>query len=113
MKQETHADKPVATAAGTAPLGPILEQLRILLPELRQRYGVDTLEVFGSRVRGEASPQSDLDLLVTFRQTPGLLRLIALENEISDRLGVRVDLVMRTALKPRLRERVLREAVAV
>lgn len=112
MTDQTHAQRPL-TATGITPLGPILDQLRILLPELRQRYAVDTLEVFGSRVRGEASPQSDLDLLVTFRQTPGLLKLIALENEISDRLGVRVDLVMRTALKPRFRERVLRAAVAV
>ena len=91
----------------------LLEELRLLLPELRERYSVQTLEVFGSRVRHEGSKESDLDLLATFRDTPDLLEFIRMENEISDRLGLRVDLVMRRSLKPRLRDRILADAVAV
>ncbi len=94
----------------------ILGHLRDLLPDLRNRYRVDTLEVFGSRVRADArdsSRESDLDLLVTFTETPDLLTFIALENELSERLGVPVDLVMRRSLKPRLRDRILREAIPV
>jgi len=91
----------------------ILLRLRALLPELRDRFGVDTLEVFGSRVRSAADEGSDLDLLVSFSETPDLLTFISLENELSERLGLPVDLVMRRALKPRLRDRILGEAIPV
>jgi uncharacterized protein len=91
----------------------VLRRLRVLLPDLRERYAVDTLEVFGSRVRADLGQESVLDLLVTFTETPDLLTFIALENELAERLGLPVDLVMRRALKPRLRERILREAIPV
>jgi uncharacterized protein len=97
----------------SANLEPVLERLRILLPELQERYSVDTLEVFGSRVREDAREESDLDILVTFTVTPGLFEFIRLENEIADRLGVPVDLVMRRSLKPRFRDRILAEAIQV
>jgi uncharacterized protein len=94
-------------------LSPVLQQLRALLPELRERYEVDTLEVFGSRVRDDAGGGSDLDLLVSFTETPDLLTFISLELELAERLGVQVDLVMRRALKPRLRNRILSQAIPV
>jgi hypothetical protein len=94
-------------------LEPILHDLRVLLPELRDRYAVDTLEVFGSRVRRDASGSSDVDVLATFTETPDLLTFIALEDELSEKLGVEVDLVMRRSLKPRLRDRLLAEAIPV
>lgn len=90
-----------------------LETLREHLPELRERFGVRSLEVFGSHVQHRAGPESDLDILVSFVETPGLLAFLALENHLSDLLGVRVDLVMRDALKPRIGERILAEAVPV
>jgi len=74
---------------------------------------VRSLGVFGSYVRHEQRPNSDLDLLVTFSETPGLLRFIALENELTDVLGVKVDLVMRDALKPAIGTSVLAELVPV
>jgi predicted nucleotidyltransferase len=80
---------------------------------LRERYGVASLGLFGSYVRHEASPRSDLDILVRFHQTPGLLRFIELENYLSDLLGVQVDLVMAEALKPHIGQRILQEAVPV
>ncbi len=94
-------------------LDAVLEALRSLLPGLRERYDVDTLEVFGSRVRDDADAESDIDVLVTFTETPDLLAFIALEDELSAKLGARVDLVMRRSLKPRLRDRILSEAVPV
>lgn len=80
---------------------------------LVERYGVESLEVFGSYVRGEQKPGSDLDLLVTFREAPSLLTFIRMENDLSDTLGVKVDLVMKDSLKPALGKNILREAVAV
>ncbi len=86
--------------------------LRAQLPELRMRYGVRSLGVFGSYVRGEQGEESDLDLLVEFDERPlTLLQFIALENELSDRLGVKVDLVEKSALKPAIGQRILQEIV--
>jgi predicted nucleotidyltransferase len=97
----------------TRPVDSYLVTLRRQLPELAQRYFMRSLEVFGSYVRDEQTAESDLDVLVTFDKAPGLLRYIALENHLSDLLGVRVDLVMKSALKPRIGQNILREAVPV
>ena len=77
------------------------------------QYGVDSLALFGSWVRGEQCPDSDLDVLVTFGEKPCLLKFIELENRLSDLLRVKVDLVMWTGLKPSIGERVLAEAAPV
>lgn len=83
--------------------------LRQQLPLLKERYGVALLGLFGSHVRRQAGPGSDLDLLVRFHRTPGLIRFIELENYLSDLLDVRVDLLMPEALKPAVGQRVLAE----
>jgi len=87
--------------------------LRRLLPALANRYGVQSLSLFGSYVHGRQRPGSDLDVLVQFSQPPSLLKYIELEDYLSRALGVKVDLVMRSALKPRLAERILAEQVPV
>jgi hypothetical protein len=83
------------------------------LPKLRRTYHVESLGIFGSYVRNEQGPESDLDILVTVSEPPGLIQFVALENHLSDLLGVDVDLVMKTALKPHLSERILHEVVPV
>jgi predicted nucleotidyltransferase len=87
--------------------------LREQMPFLAARYRVASLGLFGSYLHGTQRRDSDLDVLVSFHETPSLLRLIELENHLSDLLGVKVDLVLREALKPRIGERVLREVVPV
>ncbi len=96
-----------------ATLGELLEELRRLLPTIADNYKVDTLGVFGSYVREEENAQSDLDILVTFQQTPSLLKFIELENFLSDQLGVKVDLVMRDALKPTIGQRIMDQVVVI
>jgi len=88
-------------------------RLQALLPALAQRYHVASLSLFGSYVRGDQNGTSDLDVLVTFSRTPGLLKFVELENALSDDLGVKVDLVMPDALKPGVSRRVTMEAVPV
>jgi hypothetical protein len=89
-------------------------QLRAMLPALRERYGVATIWLFGSRLRGEAQPDSDLDVLVEFDDRPlSLLKFVELENHLSDVLGLRVDLVEKLALKPRIGQYILAEAQRV
>ncbi len=89
------------------------EILRSVLPRLQREYGVTLLEMFGSYVRGEAKPESDLDLLVEFSLPPTLFEFVSLEDELSGLLGIPVDLVMKDGLKPAIGERVRQEAVAV
>ena len=78
---------------------------------LRQKYGVKEIGIFGSFVREEEKEGSDLDILVEFERSLGLLKFINLENYLSDLLGVKVDLVMKSALKPRIGKHILREVV--
>jgi len=91
-------------------LNELLAKIRELLPMLREQHHVRTLEVFGSFVRGEEKRGSDLDLLVTFDETPTLFSFVALENQLSDILGVKVDLVMKDSLKPFIVKFILEEA---
>jgi predicted nucleotidyltransferase len=94
-------------------LDQLLARLRGCLPELRERYGVDTLGVFGSYVRGEQRGGSDLDLLVEFERVPTLLEFVDLQYHLSDVLGIKVDLVMKKTLKPVIGRRILEEVVPV
>ena len=94
-------------------LAELQAKLRSLMPELADRYQVKSIALFGSYVRREQDPDSDLEVLVTFHEPPGLLKFLQLEYYLSDVLGVKVDLVMRDGLKPRIGERILREAMPV
>ncbi len=95
------------------PLEKWLSILRAEKERLSRRYDVRSLGVFGSYVRGEAHPDSDLDILVDFGSPPTLFEYVRLQNDISDLLGVPVDLVMRSALKPAIGEQVLSEVVEI
>lgn len=87
--------------------------LRQHLPDLSKKYSISYLGIFGSYVRGEQKEDSDLDVLVEFSKTPDLFEFIGLKQELSDMLGVKVDLVMKNALKPTIGERILEEVVQV
>ena len=96
---------------GQTDLTKLRAMLHQQLPRLAKRYQVKSLGVFGSYVRYEQRTDSDLDLLVTFYEPPSLLKFIELENYLTDLLGIKVDLVMKSALKPRIGKRILSEAV--
>ena len=91
----------------------ILEILHQQIPLLMERYHVETLEVFGSYVRAEQHKDSDLDVLITFKEDPSLITYIAIENYLSDLLGIKVDLVMKASLKPKIGQQIMREALPV
>jgi len=80
------------------------------LERLQQRFNLAAVVVIGSRARGDHWQHSDLDLLVTFDEPPSLFRYVALENRLSDVLGVKVDLVMKDSLKPTIAKHILEEA---
>lgn len=79
------------------------------LIEICRRNDVSKIGVFGSVVRGEATAQSDIDLLVYFSKRKSLLAVVGLERQLSDALGKKVDLLTEGAISPYLRERILGE----
>jgi predicted nucleotidyltransferase len=91
----------------------ITAKLRKELPKLRSQYHVATIELFGSFIRNEQQANSDLDILVTFSKAPSLFKFIELEDYLSDLLGIKVDLVMKSALKPNIGKRILSEAKVI
>lgn len=87
----------------------IKEALRSELPRLRETYAVRELGIFGSWVHGRQDDRSDLDILVEFDSAPSLFRFVELEDELSRLTETSVDLVMKTALRPRIGQRILHE----
>jgi len=90
----------------------VIATLRDHEPELRAA-GIVRLSLFGSTARGEARPDSDIDLLAAFDETLplSLLDVIRIENQLSDLLGQTVDLIEEGTLKPNARQSAEREAV--
>lgn len=91
----------------------VLAVLRREMPDLRERYGVRSLALFGSVVRGEATEASDLDILVEYERAPTLFEFVRLQAHLSDLLAAPVDLVMRSALKPAIGQAILAELAPV
>jgi predicted nucleotidyltransferase len=90
------------------------DEVQRRLSEHRQELaalGVRDLYLFGSVARGEARVDSDVDLLVEFDRAVGLLQFFRVQRRLSELLGRPVDLVMKDAIKPQLRARILAEAV--
>ncbi|MEM2939901.1 MAG: nucleotidyltransferase family protein [Candidatus Bathyarchaeia archaeon] len=79
--------------------------------ELREKFRVKEIGVFGSFVRGEQRKRSDVDLLVEFEEPPSLFEFLDLEEYLSKLLDLKVDLVSKDALKPIIGERILKEVV--
>jgi predicted nucleotidyltransferase len=91
----------------------LLSKLEENLPHLRQDYGVKSLGLFGSYLRGEQKSDSDVDILVDFDEPIGLLKFMDLELHLTELLGMKVDLVMKTALKPGIGKHILSEVTYV
>jgi predicted nucleotidyltransferase len=90
---------------------PIIESHRDELIALAHRRGVTRVRVFGSMSRGDASDDSDIDLLVTLSPGTSALALGGLLMDAEELLGRRVDVVTEAGLHPALRDRVLADAV--
>jgi uncharacterized protein len=91
----------------------IKTNLQQITPFLQQNYHVTQMGIFGSYVRGEQTPNSDLDILIEFQPDArfGLVTFCELEDYLSSTLNLKVDLVMKAGLKPHLGDRILQEVV--
>ena len=93
----------------------IQQTLQAQSPYLAEKYGVRIVGVFGSYVRQEQRPDSDLDLLIELDRPPkiSLIGLVELEDQLSQVLGVKVDLAIRSNLKKRIGARILQEVIPI
>lgn len=94
-----------------------VEEIRGILAkhkeELKERFRVKEIGIFGSYVRGEQKKSSDIDILVEFEEPVSLLGIVRLENHLSDLLSMKVDVVPKRDVRVELRERILSEAIYV
>lgn len=87
-----------------------LERNAAAIREIAARHGATDVRVFGSHARGEARPDSDLDLLIDLEAGRSLLDLIAIQQDVEDLLGIRVDATTPRGLSRYIRDTVLAEA---
>jgi hypothetical protein len=99
--------------AALATRAEIVQRLGENLAVLQQQFPIKSLSVFGSAARDELTPNSDVDILVEFDQTPGFIEFMRLKFHLEELLGLSVDLATPRAIKPRIRPRIEREAVHV
>ena len=95
----------------------IPEEIRSILSvhkeELIKKYKLKEIAIFGSYIRGEQKINSDIDILVEFEEVPDLLQFIELEQYLETLFNIKVDLVRKAAIRPEIRQTVLKEAVQV
>jgi len=78
-----------------------------------KKHGARKISIFGSFVREEAGPESDLDIIVEFDQPKGLIKFVGIKNELSDILGMKVDLLTEKAISPYLIDNIKKEALVI
>lgn len=89
----------------------IFKVLKKELPSLKEKFKVKSIGLFGSYIRGEQTKTSDIDMLVEFDAPVGFFKFIELEEYLSEKLGLKVDLVTPDALKPLIKPHIMEEAV--
>lgn len=90
-----------------------IDEIKTKIAPILKKYGIKKAGIFGSYARGEVKEGSDIDILVEFEKSIGLIDFIGAEIEMSDVLGVKVDLVTEGALKPRIKENILNSLVQI
>jgi uncharacterized protein len=96
-------------------LDKIINILKKHKEELKKRYNIKEIGVFGSYVRGEDKEKSDLDILIEFEEDADvdLLEFVNMENYLSEIIGIKVDLVEKSGLKPRIGKHILKEVISI
>lgn len=91
----------------------VLQDKRDEILRIATSHGARDVRVFGSLARGEAGPESDIDILVKLDPGRSLLDIIAIKQDLEDLVGCKVDVITEAAISPYIREEVLREAVSL
>jgi hypothetical protein len=83
------------------------------LTSLLRKRGAVKIAVFGSYIKGKEHPDSDIDVIVEFSERKSLLDLVGIEQEVSELLGIKVDLLTEKSISPYLIDRVKQEMVVI
>ena len=94
-------------------LNEIRQVLSLQKQSICEIYRITEIGVFGSYARGDETETSDIDILVDYQTAPTLIMLVELRDYLSQLFGIKVDIVTKNGLKPRIRERVLAEVVYI
>lgn len=95
----------------TKELKQYVASINLNLEELKRKFGVKKIAIFGSTARGENTKKSDIDIIVELDQPIGFFAFIELENHLQKMLGKKVDLTTKNSLKPAIKKTILKEAV--
>lgn len=94
-----------------------LDEIKEILAEhkekLKEKYNVGEIGIFGSYVKGEHKEISDIDILAEFEKPVSLLKLVNMENYLSELLGIKVDLVPKKDIRAELKEIILKETLYI
>jgi predicted nucleotidyltransferase len=91
----------------------VIKRLRAMNPGLNKDFGVSKIGVFGSYARSEQEKDSDLDVLVEFNRPVNLFEFSRLRTFLTNQLGIQVDLVTPGALKPLIKEKILKSVAYI
>jgi len=89
------------------------EDVKEIIISILVKHGIKRILVFGSYARNEATPKSDLDLIVDFPEATSLLDHIGIEIELSEALNMKIDLLSRNGINPYFKDDVLEEAIVI
>jgi len=91
----------------------LTKNIRDEIIRILKKHGAKKISIFGSYVRGEATPESDLDIIVEFELPKGLIRFVGIEIELSESLGIKVDLLTEKSISPYLIDIIRKEAIVI
>jgi hypothetical protein len=113
MKKEEIIEIPKTRSVSDTKIQRILRIIRISNPIIKKKYKGQVKCIFGSYVRGEEGPGSDLDVLVEFKDNANLLDLVGISQFLEDRIHIPVDVVPIDTVREEIKEQVLREAIPI
>lgn len=88
-------------------------KIKFVEPILKEKFRVKKIGIFGSYSRGEQKKGSDIDILVEYYDDPSLFEFFALKRFLAEKLGLKVDLVMKNSLKPYISKHILKEVIYI
>jgi len=89
------------------------EELYKKVISILEKHGIKRILVFGSYARGEATSESDLDIIAEFPKGTSLLDHIRIENELSETLKIKIDLLSKNGISPYLIDNIMKEAIVI
>jgi len=91
----------------------LIKKIKEHRKELEKEFGIIEIKIFGSYVKNQQTSKSDLDIIVEFKETPGFIKFMKIEEYLSNLLGVKVDLLTKEGISPYIRKYVEKEIISL